>query len=367
MGIPPPPPPPSTPPPAPPLQQRRLVRDPYSRLGGVASGVAHYYGLDVSLVRILFVVFAFATGFGFPLYLVAWLVIPRATHWPPAGPPQPLRSLSGRDLGLVLALVGVLFIFGVGSNGLAGSVLLPIFLVGGGVWLLSQHPQSPSPVGPGSAAPAGSAVAQPGPATADGDGLSEAAQAANLGVDDDPIAATSVGHDGSFASPGPIGPPVAPRSRRRFGVIVAVGLFVLAVPVVVIGGVVAGVATGAIDFDFTDSPVQLTPETVAEIPTSIVRGGAEIEIDLTSLDATDFADLEEPVPLEVRVDAGSIRMIVPDELDVSVDAKADIGSVSVFGQSDEGFGADQRVSPPGPVDIALDLEVDVGEIIVERP
>jgi phage shock protein PspC (stress-responsive transcriptional regulator) len=45
-------------------------------LAGVASGVARYLGVDTNLVRIVFVVLAFAGGAALPLYVAGWLLIP---------------------------------------------------------------------------------------------------------------------------------------------------------------------------------------------------------------------------------------------------------------------------------------------------
>jgi len=45
-------------------------------LGGVCGGLADYFGMDSSLVRILFVLIAVFTGFGVLAYLVMWLLIP---------------------------------------------------------------------------------------------------------------------------------------------------------------------------------------------------------------------------------------------------------------------------------------------------
>ncbi|MDH4077376.1 MAG: PspC domain-containing protein [Acidimicrobiia bacterium] len=72
-----------------PAGPRPLLRDPNTRLGGVASGVAHYFGLDVSLVRLLFVVFTLMAGWGALAYLAAWIIVPKAETWPPAWPPAP--------------------------------------------------------------------------------------------------------------------------------------------------------------------------------------------------------------------------------------------------------------------------------------
>jgi len=56
-------------------------------LGGVASGVAAYFGLDKAIVRVLFVLGALVTGVGLLLYPLAWIIIPRATVWPPLDAP----------------------------------------------------------------------------------------------------------------------------------------------------------------------------------------------------------------------------------------------------------------------------------------
>lgn len=45
-------------------------------LGGVAAGVADYFDVDVTIVRIALVVLTFFGGAGIPLYLAGWLLIP---------------------------------------------------------------------------------------------------------------------------------------------------------------------------------------------------------------------------------------------------------------------------------------------------
>jgi len=53
-------------------------------VGGVASGLAQYFGIDVLLVRIVFVILALAPpGIGIILYLVLWFLME-----PPVGTPQ---------------------------------------------------------------------------------------------------------------------------------------------------------------------------------------------------------------------------------------------------------------------------------------
>jgi phage shock protein PspC (stress-responsive transcriptional regulator) len=45
-------------------------------LAGVAAGLADYFNVDVTLIRIAFVVFTFLGGAGIPAYLACLLLIP---------------------------------------------------------------------------------------------------------------------------------------------------------------------------------------------------------------------------------------------------------------------------------------------------
>lgn len=57
--------------------EKKLYRDEYHKvIGGVCSGLADYFQMDVTIVRILFVITAFA-GVGFIPYIILWIVIPR--------------------------------------------------------------------------------------------------------------------------------------------------------------------------------------------------------------------------------------------------------------------------------------------------
>jgi len=58
---------------------KKMYRNPSKKvLGGVAGGVAAYFGGDVVLVRILFVISSFFGGFGILLYLILWFSLPEA-------------------------------------------------------------------------------------------------------------------------------------------------------------------------------------------------------------------------------------------------------------------------------------------------
>ena len=58
--------------------ERPALRRPYQdrMLAGVAAGLARYFGVDLTIVRIAFVVLTIVGGAGIPLYLAGLLLIP---------------------------------------------------------------------------------------------------------------------------------------------------------------------------------------------------------------------------------------------------------------------------------------------------
>lgn len=61
-------------------RQKRLFRDPdHALLGGVCSGLSKYLGLDVTLVRIIWLILVFIFGTGVLFYFILWVIIPKAT------------------------------------------------------------------------------------------------------------------------------------------------------------------------------------------------------------------------------------------------------------------------------------------------
>ena len=57
---------------------RKLYRSRSNRqLAGVCGGLAQYFNLDATLIRVLFVVLAVLGGSGLVLYLALWIIVPR--------------------------------------------------------------------------------------------------------------------------------------------------------------------------------------------------------------------------------------------------------------------------------------------------
>jgi phage shock protein PspC (stress-responsive transcriptional regulator) len=60
-------------------KKRRLFRDPdHIVFGGVCGGLAAYFGIDRVLVRLLFLAAFFLGSFGFWVYIILWIVTPKA-------------------------------------------------------------------------------------------------------------------------------------------------------------------------------------------------------------------------------------------------------------------------------------------------
>ncbi len=87
---------------------KRLVRDKrHGVIGGVAAGFGRYLDVDPVLVRLAFVLLAFANGLGILAYLVSWVLIPRdpeaeagmpaqAQIADPASPAAPMAEVMGQ-------------------------------------------------------------------------------------------------------------------------------------------------------------------------------------------------------------------------------------------------------------------------------
>jgi len=105
----------STPAP-PPSKPARLVRSRENRiLGGVCAGLANYLGIDVTLVRILAVVLAFAAGTAVLAYIVGWIIIPEAR------PDEEVAGVRRTD-----------------ASDRAPMIIGAILIAGGALWLLSS-------------------------------------------------------------------------------------------------------------------------------------------------------------------------------------------------------------------------------------
>ncbi|WP_051949814.1 PspC domain-containing protein [Thermotoga neapolitana] len=57
-------------------------------IAGVCGGIAEYFGVDPTLVRLIWVLITLAWGAGLLLYIVAWLIMPEEKDGEEAEPSQ---------------------------------------------------------------------------------------------------------------------------------------------------------------------------------------------------------------------------------------------------------------------------------------
>jgi signal transduction histidine kinase len=114
-------------------------------IGGVAAGIARRFGIDVSLVRLTFVVAAAAGGLGFAAYGLGWLLIP-------AGDSRPARHRirSGRASVEVALGTGLLLVAGLLTVRALGiwfsdAIVWPLVLIAAGGALIWRQSMGDEP------------------------------------------------------------------------------------------------------------------------------------------------------------------------------------------------------------------------------
>jgi predicted membrane protein len=154
-----------------------------------------------------------------------------------------------------------------------------------------------------------------------------------------------------------------PRRRPRWArVLIPLFLLLAAIPVVIIVIAVAVLASGGFEFGSGFS-VTYVPMTVDEIPATIDHGQGELVVDLTKIDLASYDG--DPVPIDIDMGMGEVRVLVPDGLSVDVDAEVAAGDINVLGNTKDGLGVDLSVPADEP-DVELDIDLQFGQITVQR-
>ena len=129
-------------------------------LGGVAAGIARYFNIDRTLVRVLFVVGLCIPHFPVAIiYIILWVALPERrfgtlsepllysnptfSAMNPYNPSNPNRSQGNLIGGVVLIILGILFLLDRWFNIDFGD-LWPLVLIAIGVWLLFKDRINPN-------------------------------------------------------------------------------------------------------------------------------------------------------------------------------------------------------------------------------
>lgn len=371
-------------------------------LGGVATGLADWLGIDPVLVRVVFVVLAVFGGSGILVYLALWLFLPEEGQAESSGE----RFLRDNTmLAVVLAVLLAVFVVGPalvwGGWGRGPGFLGVMLLVAAVVAAVALARRGTGEQATGTTRP--SAVASESPSAPQPAMFGAAGSGSETVVV--PTGQSPVAPVSSAPPPAPTPPPKPPRDRSVLGLLtvsvalVVVGALVLlrlsgmagVTAVVVVGsallvvalgllvGSIAGRARGLIALGVVLVLVLVPlaavprgihagdgagdrhyqPTTVAELADEYRLGGGTLTLDLTDLDLNGTTQ-----SVDVSVGAGEIRVWLPARpTAVTVEAQAGVGGVSLPGQDDQGgLGVDQSwsVTPDDAGGSQLDLSLEVG-------
>jgi phage shock protein C len=129
-------------------EKKRLYKSRTNRMiDGVCGGIAEYFGVDPTLVRIAWVLLTILGGSGILLYIAAMIIMPTNPVFPPiqgqetAAPQSPSSSANQRFWGFLLVIVGAAWLMsnlGVWHRwwGFSWDLLLPTALILAGVAFL---------------------------------------------------------------------------------------------------------------------------------------------------------------------------------------------------------------------------------------
>jgi phage shock protein C len=139
------------------MTETRLIRNSNDKIiAGVAGGIASYLAIDPILVRVGFLILLFASGIGFPIYLILWVVMPLDNGRRESGDDVFQKNIGeisdtvsssmnrlGRPatIGIILILLGAYFLLtqlGI-VNWIGGAVFWPLVIIGFGVYLLLKR------------------------------------------------------------------------------------------------------------------------------------------------------------------------------------------------------------------------------------
>jgi phage shock protein C len=139
------------------MAREKLTRSNTDKMvAGVCGGLADYLEIDPVLVRLAFIILFFASGIGFLIYLILWIVMPEEEDGDIGDSEVIQKNLNefgesvqsgakqlGKPatLGFILILLGVYFLFNeIGLfHWINSAVFWPLVIIGIGVYMLIRR------------------------------------------------------------------------------------------------------------------------------------------------------------------------------------------------------------------------------------
>jgi phage shock protein C len=124
------------------VTQKRLYLSDNKVIGGVCGGVAEYFELDPTLVRLAWVLFTFVFPAGLLLYLAAMFIIPNKSDEAGLADTGTAAQNSwgsesrNRTLGLILVGLGAVLLISKLVPGISLQILLSVVFIGFGLFLM---------------------------------------------------------------------------------------------------------------------------------------------------------------------------------------------------------------------------------------
>lgn len=120
------------------------------KIGGVCAGLAEYFNIDATIVRIIAILLVFADGVGIIGYIIAWVIVPRQPVdssmevVEPETIPEKKPESDGAGLnimipGAILIVIGLLFLVKNSWWWFDFGDLWPILLIIIGILMLIKH------------------------------------------------------------------------------------------------------------------------------------------------------------------------------------------------------------------------------------
>ena len=139
------------------MSETRLTRSHDDRvIAGICGGLAAYLDIDSVFVRLAFVILLFASGIGFPIYVILWIVMPEQDSQSSSDAEVIQKNLGemgetvssvvsriGRPgtVGILLVLFGAYFLMSQLGwlNWISGAAFWPLVVIGFGIYLLVKR------------------------------------------------------------------------------------------------------------------------------------------------------------------------------------------------------------------------------------